>query len=124
MQQKALFFSLCRLWPLCRLCITSEYFAKQISFLETNRKHRITHFGTGILAMAALARAYDYTLVYGEQNGVNIFFIQTSILKKLGVLHKVPSLEKLQVSVPINGWEHRPETDKTRSWIWNDTVWK
>ncbi len=82
------------------------------------------HFGAGILAMAALGRAHGYTLVYGEQNAVNLFFVQTAILKKLGVLHKVPPLEKLHVPVPKSGWKHSPELNQNRSWIWNDTVWK
>ncbi len=77
-----------------------------------------------ILALAALGRAHGYTLVYGEKNSVNLFFVQTSILKNLGVLHKIPPLEKLHVSVPITGWKHRPELDKTRSWIWDDTIWE
>ncbi|CAF1519778.1 unnamed protein product [Adineta steineri] len=92
-------------------------------FQDSQRWTGTTHFGAGILALAALGRVHDYTLVYGEQNGVNLFFIQTSILKKFGVLHKVPSLAKLHISVPITHWAHRSETNKTRSWIWNDTVW-
>lgn len=72
--------------------------------------------------MASLGRAYGYTLVYCEQNAVNLFFVQTAILRKLGVLHKVPPVEKLHVSVPITGWEHEPELDTNRSWIWNDTI--
>ena len=82
------------------------------------------HYGAGILAMASLGRAYGYTLVYGEQNGVNLFFVQTSILKELGVLDKVPSIEKLHVTIPITRWKHRPEQDQSRQWIWNDTKWK
>ena len=74
--------------------------------------------------MAALGKAYGYKLVYGEKDGVNLFFIQTSILKNLGVLHKVPSLETFHIFKPISGRTHRPEPDKTRPWIWNDTVWK
>jgi hypothetical protein len=82
------------------------------------------HFGAGILAMAALGRAYNYTLIYAEKNGVNLFFIQTPLLIEQGILHKVLSVEQLHVSKPSSGWSHPSEPDKTRRWIWNDTVWK
>jgi len=92
-------------------------------YQDSRRWTRTMHFGAGILAMAALGRAHGYTLVYGDKNGVNLFFVQTAILKKLGVLHKVPPIEKLHVSVPITRWRHARESDTNRSWIWNDTVW-
>lgn len=82
------------------------------------------YFGAGILAMAALGRAYGYTLIYVEQNAVNIFFVQTSILKRLGVLHKVPPLEKLYIPKPITGWKMKVVENQIQSWIWNDTVWE
>ena len=82
------------------------------------------HFGAGILAMAALGRSYNYTLIYGERNGVNLFFIQTSILIQQGILHKVLSIEQIHVSNPYPGWRHPTEWDKSRRWIWNDTAWK
>jgi hypothetical protein len=91
---------------------------------DTRRWTGTVHFGAGILALTALGRAHGYTLVYGEKQGVNIFFIQTSILKELGVLDKVPPLEKLHVSTPEVKWAHRPEPDQTRRWIWNDTKWE
>ena len=91
---------------------------------DTKRWTGTMHFGAGILALAALGRAHGYTLIYAEKNGVNLFFVQTSILKQLGVLHKVPSIEKLHISRPDSGWKHRPELDTTRRWIWNDTVWQ
>jgi len=92
-------------------------------YQDSRRWTGTMHYGAGILAMAALGRAHGYTLVYGEQNGVNLFFVQTAILKELGALHKVPPLEKLHVSVPITRWKHGPESDTNRSWIWNDTIW-
>ncbi len=93
-------------------------------YRDSQRWTGTMHYGAGILALAALGRAHGYTLVYGEQNGINLFFVRTSILKELGVLHKVPSLEKLHVSTPIGRWKHAPEMNKTRPWIWNDTVWE
>jgi hypothetical protein len=74
--------------------------------------------------LAALGRAHNYTLLYAEKNGINLFFIQTSILVQQGVLDQVKTLEQLHVSRPSPYWAHRPETDLTRRWIWNDTVWK
>lgn len=91
---------------------------------DSRRWTGTSHFGASILALASLGRANGYTLVYGEKRGVNLFFIRTSILKKLGILHQVPALEKLHVKVPDIFWKHPAETDKSRSWIWNDTVWK
>ncbi|CAF4196534.1 unnamed protein product [Rotaria magnacalcarata] len=82
------------------------------------------HFGAGILALAALGQAYGYTLVYGEQNGVNLFFVQKHLLVQQKVLGDVLSVEQLHVSKPITGWSHKPELDHSRSWIWNDTIWK
>ena len=81
------------------------------------------HFGAGILALAALGRAYGYTLVYGEMQGVNLFFVRTSILKDLRVLHRIPSLAELHVTRPASGWKHKDELDRTRTWIWNDVMW-
>jgi hypothetical protein len=91
---------------------------------DTKRWTGTMHFGAGILALAALGRAHGYTLVYAEKNGVNLFFVQTAILKQLGVLHKVPSIEKLHISKPITGWKHSPELNAARRWIWNDTLWE
>ena len=89
---------------------------------DSRRWTGTAHFGAGILALTSLGRAFGYTLVYGEKRGVNIFFIQTSILKKLGILHLVPSIEKLHVKTPEPHWKHAEEKDKTRGWIWNDTL--
>lgn len=81
------------------------------------------HFGAGILAMAALGRAHGYTLVYADQNGVNLFFIETTILAEQGVLEKVPPIDKIHVP-PASHWIHAPEKDLSRRWVWNDTEWK
>lgn len=40
------------------------------------------------------------------------------------MLDKVPPVEKLHISVPVGRWTHRPEQDKGRRWIWNDTAWQ
>ena len=40
------------------------------------------HFGGSILATASLGRTYGYTLVYGEQNGVNLFFVRNKYFKR------------------------------------------
>ena len=90
---------------------------------DSRRWTGTTHYGASILALTSLGRAFGYTLVYGEKLGVNIFFIQTSILKKFGILHLVPSIEKLHVKTPEPHWKHPEEKDKTRGWIWNDTLW-
>jgi len=95
-----------------------------VDYRDSRRWTGTMHFGAGILAMAALGRAHGYTLVYGDQNAVNLFFIQTTILEQLGVLHQVPPLEKLHVSVPVSGRRHKLEKNKTRPWIWNDTAWE
>lgn len=92
-------------------------------FQDSRRWTGTMHFGAGILALAALGRAYGYTLVYGEIQGVNLFFVQTSILRDLQVIDEVPSLSKLHVTRPASGWKHRVERDRTRTWIWNDTKW-
>ncbi|CAF1201515.1 unnamed protein product [Rotaria sp. Silwood1] len=91
---------------------------------DSRRWTGTVHFGAGILALAALGRAYGYTLVYGEQNGVNLFFVQTCLLVRQGVLDDVPSIEKLHISKPVGQWKHAPERDKSRAWIWNDTNWQ
>jgi hypothetical protein len=90
---------------------------------DSRRFTGTVHFGAGIRALWALARVHGYTLIYGEKMGVNLFFVQTSILHQQGILDKVPSVEKLHVGVPAIPWTHRPETDKSRLWIWNDTAW-
>jgi len=41
----------------------------------------------------------------------------------IGILHLVPSIEKLHVKTPEPHWKHPEEKDKTRGWIWNDTLW-
>ncbi|CAF1588163.1 unnamed protein product, partial [Adineta steineri] len=81
------------------------------------------YYGASMLAMTALGRAYNYTLIYAEKMGVNLCFIQTSILIEQNILHKVPSIKELHISRPAKYWKHPPEIDKTRRWIWNDTVW-
>jgi hypothetical protein len=91
---------------------------------DSRRWTGTAHFGAGILALATLGRAHGYTLVYAEQNGVNLFFIQTSLLAQHGVLSNVSSVEQLHVSTPIGRWAHPPEKDASRRWIWNDTAWK
>lgn len=90
---------------------------------DSRRWTGTNYFGAGILALAALGRTYGYTLVYGEIQGVNLFFVQTSILKDLHVLHLIPSMKKIHVTKPASGWKHRDELDRTRTWIWNDTMW-
>ncbi|CAF1072766.1 unnamed protein product [Adineta steineri] len=81
------------------------------------------YYGASMLAMAALGRAYNYTLVYVEKNAVNLFFIQTSILIEQNILHKVLSMNELYISEPYTPRKSNPELDKTRRWIWNDTKW-
>ncbi|UJR35865.1 hypothetical protein I4U23_028609 [Adineta vaga] len=81
------------------------------------------HFGAGILAIAALGRMYNYTLVYADKNGVNLFLIQKDILVKQGILDKIRSVAELHVAKPTTGWKHPQDPDKTRRWIWNDTIW-
>ncbi|CAM4962162.1 unnamed protein product [Rotaria socialis] len=95
--------------------------------VDPNRdSRRWTHtnfFGARILALAALGRAHGYTLVYGEKNAVNLFFVRTCVLLQQGVFEDVPSVEQLHVSKPARKRKPVPETDKSRTWIWNDTVW-
>jgi hypothetical protein len=91
---------------------------------DSRRWTGTNHFGAGILALAALGRAHNYTLVYAEQNGVNLFFIQSALLVQNELLIKVPSIEMLHISTPIGKWSHKPESDASRRWIWNDTAWK
>ncbi|CAF3738401.1 unnamed protein product [Adineta steineri] len=90
---------------------------------DSRRWTKTIHYGASILAMAALGRAYNYTLIYVEKNAVNLFFIQTSILIEQNILHKVPSLKELYISEPYTPRKSNPELDKTRRWIWNDTIW-
>ncbi|CAF1488242.1 unnamed protein product [Adineta ricciae] len=92
-------------------------------FQDTRRWTGSTHYGAGILAMAALGRAYNYTLVYAEKNGVNLFFIQKDILLKQQILDRVPPVQRLHVKKPQTGWSHPVEIDKSRRWLWNDTIW-
>ena len=92
-------------------------------FQDTRRWTGSTHYGAGILAMAALGRAYNYILVYAEKNGVNLFFIQKDILLKQEILGRVPPVERLHVKKPITGWSHPVEVDMSRRWLWNDTIW-
>ncbi|CAF4734020.1 unnamed protein product, partial [Rotaria sp. Silwood2] len=68
---------------------------------DSRRWTGTSFYGAGILALAALGRAHGYTLVYGEQNGVNLFFVQTCLLAQQGVLNNVPSVEQLHVSTPV-----------------------
>ncbi|CAF2148687.1 unnamed protein product [Rotaria magnacalcarata] len=90
---------------------------------DSRRWTRTNFFGAGILALAALGRVHGYTLVYGDKNAVNLFFVQTCLLLHQGVFYDVPSVEQLHVSKPARKWKHAPETDKSRTWIWNDTAW-
>jgi hypothetical protein len=92
-------------------------------YQDTRRMIGTMHFGAGILALAALGRAYGYTLVYSDQNGVNLFFIETAILQQQRVLETVVALETLHALVPTHRCGHKPEPDKSRKWIWNDTKW-
>lgn len=92
-------------------------------YQDSRRWTGTMHFGAGILALAALGRAYGYTLIYGELQAVNLFFVRTSILKDLQVLDRIPSIRTLHVTKPANGWKHTEERDRTRTWIWNDTKW-
>ncbi|CAF3678038.1 unnamed protein product [Adineta steineri] len=90
---------------------------------DSRRWTKTIHYGASMLAMAALGRAYNYTLIYVEKNAINLFFIQTSILIEQNILHKVPSLKELYISEPYTPRKSNPELDKTRRWIWNDTIW-
>lgn len=87
---------------------------------DSRRWTGTTHFGASILALTKLGQKYGYTLVYAEKNGVNLFFIETSILEKQGVRHQVPSMEELYSITKALRWKHRPELDASRRWIWND----
>ncbi|CAF3228390.1 unnamed protein product, partial [Rotaria sp. Silwood2] len=90
---------------------------------DSRRWTRTNFYGAGILALAALGRAHGYTLVYVEQNAVNLFFVRACVLLQQGVFDDVPSVEQLHVSEPARPWKHAPEMDKSRTWIWNDTTW-
>ncbi|CAF1490095.1 unnamed protein product [Adineta steineri] len=92
-------------------------------YQDSRRWTKTIHYGASMLAMAALGRAYNYTLIYVEKNAVNLFFIQTSILIERNILHKVPSIKELYISEPYTPRKSNPELDKTRRWIWNDTIW-
>ncbi|CAF3474217.1 unnamed protein product [Rotaria sp. Silwood1] len=81
-------------------------------YQDSRRLTGTSFFGAGILALAALGRAHGYTLVYGEQNGVNLFFVQKCLLVQQGVLEDVPSIEKLHVSKPI-----KRDRDELRSTV-------
>ena len=91
---------------------------------DSRRRTGTNHFGAGILALATLGQAYGYTLVYAEQNGVNLFFVQKHLLAQQKVLGNVLSIEQLYVSKPSTGWTHKPKLDRSRSWMRNDTIWK
>ena len=44
-------------------------------FQDSRRWTGTIHFGAGILALIALGRAYGYTLIYRQLQGVNLFFV-------------------------------------------------
>ena len=46
------------------------------------------YFGASLLALDKLAKIYNYSLIYCNQNGVNSFFIHNDILKKKGLHFK------------------------------------
>jgi len=72
------------------------------------------YFGASFQAMRRLGQEKNYTLVYADQKGVNLYFVRSDRIN-------CPGFEMKDVYQPPNYGKHGlgypPEGDKTRKWI-------
>ena len=102
---------------------------KVVVYDSTHMWDLCDYFGASILAYRKLGNLKGYTLVYADNNGVNLFFVRSDILKRKRLVFKdqddeIALYKPARYTFPGKGSYGHLEDPQKRPWISSDEALK